>query len=132
MNTIIELHDSKIAEITRKDDCVVLSFLPAYLHKSEGRPGFDSGTGWTQAAKLIFANASVSGNFPELPCTTMGGNLVIGGQLYDNEVPVPLDVAAAIELRLICDAVHEILVTGHGVRLELLGEARYIEEFKAR
>lgn len=130
MNTIIELHDSKVAEIATRDATVIVHFLPAYLHKSEGRPGFDSGTGWVQDARLIFADASASGGFPDLPCEVMDGELVVGSERHDNEIPVPLEVTAPAELRLIFDSIHTVTVTGRGVRLELFGEPRYVEEFK--
>ena len=39
MNTIIELHDSKVAQITKRDGTVIVHFLSVYLHKSgEFRP----------------------------------------------------------------------------------------------
>ncbi|MBF0502110.1 MAG: hypothetical protein HQM09_18365 [Candidatus Riflebacteria bacterium] len=66
MNTIIELHDSTVAGISELDGTVVVYFQPALLHKSEGRPGYDSGTCWGQDARLVFADASVSGVFPDL------------------------------------------------------------------
>jgi len=130
VNIIIELHDSTVAEIAKRDGTVVVHFVPAYLHKSEGRPGFDSGTGWVQDARLIFADASVSGGFPDLPCDVMDGELVVGRERHDNKIPVPLEVTEPTELRLIFDSKQTVTVTGRGVRLELFGEPRYVEEFK--
>jgi hypothetical protein len=46
MNTNIELHDSVVANIATLEGAAIVSFQPAYLHKSEGRPGFDAGSGW--------------------------------------------------------------------------------------
>jgi hypothetical protein len=132
MNTTIEIHDSTVAEISERDGTVMVHFLPAYLHKSEGRPTFDSGTGWIQEARLIFAEASISGDFPDWPCDIMGGEIIVGGERHDNLIPVPLEVAKLIELRLICDSIHTVTVTGQGVRLELVGEPRYVEDFTHR
>jgi hypothetical protein len=109
---------------------VIVHFLPAYLHKSEGRPGFDAGSGWVQEGRLVFADASVIGSFPEFPCAVMDGELLVGTVRHENEIPVPLDVTASTELRLIFDSIHSVAVTGRGVRLELFGEPRYVEEFK--
>jgi hypothetical protein len=130
VNTVIELHDSTVAAIAKRDGIVIVHFTPAYLHKSEGRPGIDSGTGWAQDARLIFDNASAVGGFPDLPCAVMDGALVVGRERHDNSIPVPLEVTALSELRLIFDSIHSAIVTGRGVRLELLGEAKYVEEFK--
>jgi len=46
MNTMIQLNDSAVAKIDRQQGEMVVHFLPAYLHKSEGQPGSDPGTGW--------------------------------------------------------------------------------------
>jgi len=60
----------------------------------------------------------------------MDGALTIGGERHDNHIPVPLVSAAPAELRLIFDSVHAVTVTGRGVRLQLFGEPRYVEEFR--
>jgi hypothetical protein len=130
MNTAIEIHDSRVAEITNQEGTVILDFRPAYLHKSEGRAGFDSGTGWVQNARLIFAEATVSGDFPEWPCDIMDGEFILDGARHRNLIPVPFEVATLVELRLICDSVHMITVSGRNARLELIGEPQYAEDFR--
>ena len=130
MNTIIEIHDSRISQISESDSAVIVHFHPAYLHKSAGRRGRDSGTGWIQEVLLIFPGASVSGAFPEFPCDTMDGELVVNGERHPNFIPVPLDVTGLIKLHLICDSVHTVTIVGRGARLELLGEPRHVEEFQ--
>src|SRR5215469_15090319 len=117
MNSVIEIHDSRVAEISQCDGTVTVHFRPAYLHKSEGRPAVDSGTGWVQEARLVFSKASVIGNFPEWPCDIMDGEIILGGERHCNLIPVPLDVAKVTELRLICDSVHTVTVSGWEVRL---------------
>lgn len=109
---------------------MIVHFRPAYLHKSEGRPGIDSSTGWVQDARLIFVDASASGGFPDLPCDVMDGELLVGGERHKNSIPVPLDITHHTELRLVFDSIHSVTVMGRAVRLELLGEPRYVEEFK--
>ena len=130
MNTIIEIHDSRVAEILEHDGTVIVHFKPVYLHKSEGRPAYDCGTGWVQEARLIFSEASVSGDFPDWPCDIMDGEIIVGGERHDNLIPVPLEVTNIIELRLVCDDMHTVMITGRGVRLELVGEPRYVEEVR--
>jgi hypothetical protein len=105
VNTAIEIHDSRVAEISEQEGTVIVHFLPAYLHKSEGRPAFDSGTGWVQEARLIFAEASVSGDFPDWPSDIMDGEIIVDGERYANLIPVPLEVTKLTELRLICDSI---------------------------
>lgn len=130
MNTTIELHDSTVSEIANRNGTVIVHFVPAYLHKSEGRPGFDCGTGWVQDAQLIFAEGSFSGGCPDLPRNIMDGELMIGQELYANEVPVPLEFTGTAELRLVFDPRHAVTVKGQSARLQLLGEPRYVEKFE--
>lgn len=129
MNAKIEIHDSKVAEISRLDGAVLVHFLPAYLHKSQGRPGLDPGTGWVQEARLLFSDANVSGCLPDLPCDVTDGELLVGAERHDNAIPIPLTAVASTELRLVFDPAHIVLVTGQAVRLELVGEPRYVEPF---
>lgn len=130
MNTIIELHDSTVATINGQQGETVVHFLPAYLHKSEGRPGYAPGSGWVQEVRLIFRDASVSGDFPDLPCNVMDGALTIDGARHGNHIPVPLVSEAQAELRLVFDSVHAVTVTGRAVRLQFSGEPKYVEEFR--
>jgi len=60
----------------------------------------------------------------------MDGELVVGGERHSNEIPVPLEVTATSELRLIFDSVHVVKIIGRGVRLDLVGEPKYVEEFE--
>ena len=94
VNISIELHDSIVAGIMKRNGEVVVHFLPAYLHKSEGRPGIDAGTGWVQEARLNFADGLTGGTFPDLPCVVMEGELVVGVERFNSQVPVPLAVTA--------------------------------------
>lgn len=50
-NRLIELHDSDVLDVTLDGDDVVIA-MSAYVHESEGRPGIDAGTGWTQPVRV--------------------------------------------------------------------------------
>ena len=54
MNVGVEFHDSKIRQVEHLRDCIRMSFDPAYVHRSNGRPGIDAGEGHLQAAELVF------------------------------------------------------------------------------
>jgi hypothetical protein len=130
VNTTIEIHDSRIAEISERDSTVIVHFLPAYLHKSKERPAFDAGTCWIQEARLIFFEASVIGDFPDWPCDIMDGEIIVDGERHANLIPVPLEVTKLTELRLTCNSIRKVTVVGQKVRLELVGEPRCVEEFR--
>ena len=130
MNTQVELLDSRVTEICERDGQMIVGFLPAYLHESEARPEFDSGIGRVQEVRLILSDASVNGDRPDLPCHVMGGEFDAGVERHDIAIPVPPVGTVDTELRLSFDPIHAVTVAGRGVRLELLGEPRYVEEFK--
>jgi hypothetical protein len=130
MNTVIEIHDSTVTEMVSRDGTVIVHFQPVYLHKSEGLPGVDAGTGWVQEARLIFADAAASGVYPEWPCDVMDGELIVDGERYPNLIPAPFETSTFTVLRLAFDSSHALTVTGRGARLELIGEPRYAEEVR--
>jgi len=130
MNTIVELHDSTVAEIEMRDGTIIVHFQPAYLHRSKGRPGYDAGEGLVQEARLIFLHATVSGDIPTFPRDIVDGTFVIGEEWHENSVPVPLESTESIRLHLEFDR-HKITITAGGVRLELSGSPRCIEKFNA-
>ena len=90
----------------------------------------DAGTGWVQEVCLIFADAATVGDYPEWTCDVMDGELIVGGERHRNLIPVPFKTSMLTELRLVCDSLQAVTVTGRGARLELVGEPRYVEEFK--
>ena len=113
------------------------------LAGTTGWDAFSSSTGlktvlWQPSPTVQASIASVglpsnqftfSGVSPQLPCDVKDGELLLGEERHDNEIPVPLNVTASVQLRLVLDSIHTVTVKGHGVRLELLGEPRYVEEF---
>jgi len=106
----------------------VLCFSHVYIHQSEGKPGVDAGTGWSQAAIIRIDNAVIGSSFAEWPCDLSGGCLKLDGAVSRNMIPIPLDQDGAVELRL--EGWNEVvLVSGTHIRLELLGEAQYVEKF---
>jgi hypothetical protein len=55
---VIELHDSVISSIDFEAGTTIITFSHAYIHQSEGVPGIDPGSGWSQRAELRINQAS--------------------------------------------------------------------------
>jgi len=125
-NRAIEFHDSTFDGLERDGANVTLRFCAAYIHESNGEPGRDAGSGWIQEVRLHVVGASVSGEVLELPCDLWGGNIGLGSDLFQM-VPIPLDYKGTVEINL--EQNGKIRVVGTGVRLELVGEPTYVEEF---
>jgi len=131
MNSAIEFHDSEVKGISQQGETVVITFSKAYIHKSEGKPGVDAGSGWTQVAELNVGGASLRGALPEFPAELLDGHIRIDGEL--SEFPIPLNESGSVEVRLEFFSreykVIEVIVVGKQVKLRLLGEPTHIEEF---
>jgi hypothetical protein len=128
VNAAIEIHDSELADVVITQNGVVIRLAPAYIHRSVARPGFDAGSGWSQAVELLFAFGVVEGQIPELPCTLDDGS-ISGGAEFAGMIPLPCVVETAV--RFEARNLHGDLVVIRGDRLEVkaVGEASYVEEF---
>jgi len=130
LRRMIELHDSKVAGIQKIGNQLIVFFSKAYVHQSKGEPGRDAGSGWVQAAALVFAEGMAVGDgIAEWPADIWDGHLVVEGVLLNNQIPVPFEEAGKVELRLQLDTPAEVTVRGRGVCLRMLGDPVYVEEF---
>jgi hypothetical protein len=132
----IEIHDSAVDRITMQDGTALVHFPSVYIHRSVGKLFEDAGTVWAQEASLRITDAQVDGAFT-VALQVWGGDIVylydgsfrVGEALSDNLIPVPLEITGDIELTM--ESCGEtVRVHGSSARLELIGEARYVEEFK--
>ena len=131
-NRSIEIHDSVLTAISLSEGEAQLHFSSVYIHQSEGVPGRDVGTGWVQKAILRIHDARVDGAFSEFPVDLSTGQIRMGENSLDNEIPLPLRYEGAFELRLQAMWQGQVTVAfkGTGAELELLGEPEYVEEFR--
>lgn len=126
LNRAIEFHDSQLDTLRKIGTTAILYFSPAYIHESSGEPGWDAGSGWVQEVRLHVLNAQVTGTLSELPCNIWHGELRIDGTLF-KMIPIPFERKGEVKLQLECAA--NIFLSGTAIRLELIGEATYVEEF---
>jgi hypothetical protein len=133
MNQVIELHDSEIAAVVLEHGAAKVIFSHAYIHRSEGKPGSDAGSGWSQRAELMIEAATVTDLPAAWPCKIYDGALEFAGVEWKNLIPIPLEGKGRIRLKLdIADADDKfgpIEIHGQSAKLTLIGEASYLEEF---
>jgi hypothetical protein len=129
VTSILELHDSQVAGITRRGAFVCVDFVPGYFHWSAGQPGRDPGTGWTQEATLWFSEPEITGAIPDLPCEAQDGELRAGADIYPNSIPVPFDTPERVELLMVFSPEQRVSVVGSGGWLELLGDPKFVDDF---
>lgn len=96
MNEAVELHDSTAESVQREAGVLRISLRPAYVHRSSGRPGVDSGEGYAQPIDLLFSEAKV-----EVHGACIGklssGSVSCNGHVSENLVPLPLNEAGNIQ-----------------------------------
>ena len=124
----LELHDSRIDAVEIFDADTHVHFSHAYIHKSKGTPGRDSGSGWSQEAVLIIAGAANTGQLPRLPNTIADGYLEVGG-IKHTLLPLPFTRKASVTLSLVFADDTSLELSGRGAAVELLGKAIYLEDF---
>jgi hypothetical protein len=113
----------------------LIHFASVYIHQSEGKVLEDAGTGWTQEAVLRITQAQIDGAFSAALQVwggdivyLYGGSLRMGEVISDGLIPIPLRIAADIELTMESCG-DTVRVSGTSAHLELIGEAKYVEEF---
>jgi hypothetical protein len=128
MRSGLELHDSRIDAVEIADADTHVHFSHAYIHKSKGTPGRDSGSGWSQEAVLIIAGAVSMGELPPLPNTIADGYMEVGG-IKHTILPLPFARKADVSLSLVFADGTSLELSGRGAAVELLGKAIYLEDF---
>ncbi|MGO9113426.1 MAG: hypothetical protein ACLP9L_29700 [Thermoguttaceae bacterium] len=127
MNREIELHDTRVERIEQADGNIVL-WLSAYMHESDGRPGWDRGTGWKLPARLVIENGELDNPFSSSSLWITDGHIAAGNRFFENAIPLPFDEHGDIRL-LLTGAEGQLAVHGNHVYLEETGPAVYVEEF---
>lgn len=126
LNASIEIHDTTLTRVEQHGQAITLS-MQAYIHRSDGRPMRDSGTGWSQVVEIEFINATCEGNVSKLPVDLLEGELQIDDRVYPNEIPLPFNANGSVVLRLQLDGVHHLLIRGSRASARLIGDARFVE-----
>ena len=128
MRNGLELHDSRVSHIEWVSGDAVIHFSHAYIHKSKGSPGKDTGTGWSQEAQLIMQGASSLAPSPPLPNTISEGYLEVGGIKHEL-IPLPFKRRVRAKLNLVFVDGSHMEIVGDKPFVELFGTPIYLEDF---
>jgi hypothetical protein len=123
MNSALEIHDSNLAGIELAGRDAVRHVHAAYIHRSEGRPGIDAGSGWAQDIDLTIFEAVVESLPSGFPRALAGGTLSVGQAAWDNLIPLPLAVSGVVSLSM--DGA-EVLYHEYGAQLRLTHEGDFV------
>jgi hypothetical protein len=130
MNSAIELHDSECVAVEAGGDGTGSVLLDAYVHRSEGRPGWEAGEGGIQRVRMIFENMTVEGVIGNLPAYIYEGSLTTGDAVLDNMIEFPGSYPGKASFKVVLSEDARILtVSGTKMTLVVETEFRYVERF---
>jgi hypothetical protein len=128
-NAAIEFHDSTVAAADSDGATLTIVLSPAYIHRSAGAPGADSGTGWSQDVVMVLYDCQMASEFPGLPLVLYDGLATIGDQTYAGAVPLPLSDAGPVCMDLSFENGAHVRLSAAKIRVDAIGDATYLEEF---
>ena len=99
-NEALEIRGSDVAVIEVESGHIKVRFEPAYLLKSEAIVGVDPSTRWQQTSQLLFREATLEGELPDLPATIETAKLQMNQHTYVDVVPLPIEMPGIISLTL--------------------------------
>lgn len=129
MNEALELHDSTAESVHREGGVLCDALRPAYVHRSSGRPGVDSGEGYAQALDLLFSEARV-----EVHGTCFGvlssGSVSCNSRTSDNLLSLPLNDAGNIQASFEFASGGVLKVWALACASSVKGEAHFVEKYE--
>ena len=129
MNEGFELHDSVVETVETTAETVVVRFRPAYIHRSEGRPGIDSGSGWLQDLDM-FILGGVAESLPDaFPATLIDGFLSAGSSHWENLIPLTPGDGDPVRLSALTTEGETLAIAGRAAKVVSLGGANFLEAF---
>lgn len=128
MGSELELYDARVSYIRFAEGGAELHFSYAYIHKSVGVPGRETGNGWSQEAVLLLDSAQALEPMPPLPNVIVDGYLEVGGVRHEL-LPLPFERAGPCLLHLEFVDGTGLELRGDNPRIVLLGEKVFLEGF---
>lgn len=130
MPEAIELHDSILGAVVRDGTDLIVRFTPAYVHRSEGLPGHDPGSGWSAEVTMRIGNGAARPVGVTLPAAISDGTVTLGDRTLSNLVPLPLRAGDRVRMVLMLASGEELELTGSSFDCAVSGPSTYVEEFR--
>ena len=129
MNAALEFHDSYV-QIIQPDNAggVSLHFSEAYIHKSVGQPGVDSGTGHVQAARVSFSEARLVGDLAECVGALSDGIILVNGHSL-SLLPVPYSFRGLVAANFTFQNGASVKIDAITVECCVFGACEFVETF---
>ena len=122
----VELRETKVIGWSRSGDSLALQ-LDAYVHVSQGKPGIDSGTAWSQRLQMICENIEELQLPEHAPLWISRGEIVIAGTPFER-LALPCALLGELEMSLSGD-MGLLKTKASALQVAERGEPVFVERF---
>lgn len=130
MNEALEFHDSTVRCVEQHGSSVFVEFEPGVIHRTGAGPGIDDGDVFLQPARLVFREASVTGNIAAGNGSLSDGTIYLPANAL-SLVPVPHDYSGDVRSELVFVNGEVLNIVGHGFNCSVHGDATFLQRFLA-
>jgi hypothetical protein len=127
-NIALEFHDSEIAHASVAGTDLLLTFSAAYVHRSSGTPGVDSGQGYLAPLVLAFRGAQFTGDLPRCIGRLSDGRMA-GADIPRGLLPLPFTTTNPVHAQLQFTNGATLDVHAAGMDCRITGEERFVESY---
>jgi hypothetical protein len=130
LKSALEFHDSDVVDLRQSEASLTLVFEPAYVHRSEGRPGVDAGSGFLQPAEIEFTGAQFTEK--DGPCrgAISEGMISVSGKRFDSVLPLPYDAKGKVSAEFTFESGAVLSITAAGVSCASTGPAELVDGYE--
>jgi hypothetical protein len=129
LNVALEFHDSEVRSVEPRGDSLIVRFSAAHVHRSAGRLGIDSGSGYTQGVEMQFLQATWEGSMAECVGRLSDGSVISNGtKLLLIELPFSSIGSVRSELKFANGSL--LSVNAEKLVCRFIGEPNFVEVFR--
>lgn len=126
LNAAFEFHDSEVRSVEPREDSLIVMFSAAYVHRSTGRPGVHSGSGYVQSVEMEFLGATWDG--PTTECVgRLSGGSVISNSMAQSIIELPFSSNGPVSSELQFSNGSLLSVKAQKLVCRFAGEPRFVE-----
>ncbi len=129
MKAALEFHDSDVTELRHADSTLQMVFEPAYVHRSNGRPGVDAGSGFLQPAEIVFTGAHFTEKDGPCKGSIAEGLITVSGKRFDSVLPLPYEGKGKVAAEFTFESGAVLSVTATGVTCASTGPAELVDGY---
>jgi hypothetical protein len=128
-NLCLEFHDSEVRSVEPREGSLTVTFSAAHVHRSNGRPGIDSGSGYVQSFEMQFLGATWHG--PTTECVgRLSGGIVISNDKTQSLIELPFSSSGPVSSELQFSNGSLLSVRAQKLVCGFTGEPNFVETFR--